>query len=156
MKKKHVVLVTCLAVLASAAIATAQKENIQDKIVPEKNINNHQIIRIHYSGAVMPESLTVKPGSTVVWVNESKEPVELQFEGKQVSLACKNPVHFVLTEEGFFISDRIPTGAVASMCFIERGEFNFVARKMPRAYTQMLSERQRIQEFKGKVIVKGD
>ncbi len=156
MKKKYLVLVTCLAVLASATIAAAQKEKIQEKIVPEKNINIHQIIRIHYSGAVMPESLTVKPGSTVVWVNESKEPVELQFEGKQVSLACKNPVHFVLTEEGFFISDRIPTGAVASMCFIEPGEFNFVARKVPRAYTQMLSERQRIQEFKGKVIVKGD
>lgn len=154
MKKKYVVLVTCLAVLASTTLAAAQKENIQDKIVPEKNINIHQIIRIHYSGAVMPESLTVKPGSTVVWVNESKEPVELQFEGKQVSLSCKNPVHFVLTEEGFFISDRIPTGAVASMCFIEPGEFNFVARKVPRAYTGMLSERQRVQEFKGKVIVK--
>ena len=62
MKRKCLVLVTCLAVLAYATIAAAQKEKMKEKIVPEKNINIHQIIRIHYSGAVMPESLTVKPG----------------------------------------------------------------------------------------------
>ncbi len=156
MKRTYTVLLTCLAVLACSAMAAAQQEKIKEKIAPEKNININKIIRIHYSGAVIPEIVTVKPGSTVVWINESKSPVEIQFEGKQVSLACKNPVHFVLTEDGVFISNRIPNGAVASMCFIETGEFSFSARKVPAAYAAKLSERQRIQEFKGKIIVKRD
>ncbi|MBN2106514.1 MAG: hypothetical protein JW832_03750 [Deltaproteobacteria bacterium] len=154
MKKIFVLLCGCFILAAYAGAAAAGQENISDKIIPEKNIKVHQIIRIHYSGAVMPSSITVQPGSTVVWINEAKSPVEIRFEGKQVSLACKSPVHFVLDEGGFFISDRIPTGGVASMCFIEPGEFNFVARKVPTAYAAGLSERQRIQEFKGKVFVK--
>lgn len=156
MKKISIVLFACFILAAYADIASAQSEKIEDKILPEKNINIHKIIRIHYSGAVMPDSITVQQGSTVIWINESKSPVEIQFEGKQVMLACKSPVHFVLHEDGFFISDRIPTGAVASLCFIEPGEFNFVARKVPTAYSDGLSERQRIKEFKGKVIVKGN
>jgi plastocyanin len=156
MKKISLLFLSYFLLLAYVDMVAAQPDKIKDKIMPEKNINIHQIIRIHYSGAVLPESLTVKQGSTVVWINESKSPVEIQFEGKQVTLACKNPVHFVLHEDGFFISDRIPTGAVASMCFIEPGEFSFVARKVPTSYSDSLSDRQRIKEFKGQVIVKGD
>lgn len=156
MKKISIVLLGCFMLAAYTGVAAAQSEKMKEKIAPDKNININKIIRIHYSGAVIPESITVKPGSTVVWINESKSPVEIQFEGKQVSLACKNPVHFVLTENGVFISDRIPNGAVASMCFIETGEFNFIARKVPVAYSDVLSERKSIQEFNGKVIVKRD
>lgn len=154
MKKTSMLVLGCFIAAAYAGIAAAGEEKITDKIIPEKNIKVHQIIRIHYSGAVLPSSITVKPGSTVVWINEAKSPVEIKFEGKQVSLACKSPVHFVLDEGGFFISDRIPTGGVASMCFIEPGEFNFVARKVPTAYADGLSERRRIKEFRGQVIVK--
>jgi len=156
MQKMSIALLGCFILAAYTGIAAAQPEKMKDKIMPEQNINIHQIIRIHYSGAVLPERLTVKRGSTVVWINESKSPVEIQFEGKQVTLACKNPVHFVLSEDGFFISDRIPTGSVASMCFIEPGEFNFVARKVSTSYSDSLSDRQRIKEFKGQVIVKGN
>jgi hypothetical protein len=157
MKKISLLFLGCFLVLAYAGGAAAQPEKMKEKkIIPEQNINIHQIIRIHYSGAVLPESLTVKKGSTVVWINESQSPVEIQFEGKQVTLACKSPVHFVVNEDGSFISDRIPNGAVASMCFIEPGEFNFVARKASTSYSDALSDRQRIKEFKGHVIVKGD
>jgi plastocyanin len=156
MKKMSIVLLGCFLLAAYTGVAAAQSEKMKEKIAPDKNININKMIRIHYSGAVIPESITVKPGSTVVWINESQQPFEIQFEGKQVSLACKNPVHFVLSEDGVFISDRIPTGAVASMCFIETGEFNFVARKVSTSYSAALSDRRKIQEFKGQVIVKGD
>lgn len=156
MKKMSIAFLGCFILAAYTGVVAAQSEKMKEKIEPDRNININKIIRIHYSGAVIPESITVKPGSTVVWINEAKSPVEIQFEGKQVSLACKNPVHFVLTEDGVFISDRIPNGAVASMCFIETGEFSFIARKVPLAYSDVLSERKRIKEFKGKVIVKRD
>jgi hypothetical protein len=87
-----------------------------------------------------------------VWVNNSRSQLELKFEGKQVTLACKSPVHFLIDEDGSFISDRIPQDSVASLCFVEKGEFNYVLRKAPGsgAISQM---RENIKEFKGKVIV---
>lgn len=123
-----------------------------DKIVPEMNIKASKIIRVHYVGGISPAELTIEPGTTVIWLNDSRTPVELQFEGKQVTMACKSPVHFIVDENGSFISDRIPQGSVASLCFVEKGEFNYV---MNKAATQATSQEQRGSgNFKGKIIVK--
>lgn len=140
------------AALFIVEVAAAAGETDQ-KIQPDKDIKVHQIIRIHYSGAVIPEVLTIKPGSTVVWINDAKSSVEIQFEGKQVTLACKSPVHFNVDENGSFISDRIPTGSVASLCFVEPGEFSYVARKTPTTASERMGPREGIQEFKGRIIV---
>jgi plastocyanin len=116
-----------------------------------------QIIRMHYIGSVSPGEVTIVPGTTVVWVNNSRATLEIQFEGKQVTTACKSPVHFVLDEQGSFISNRIPEGSVASLCFLEKGEFNYVARKAWGAWSGSgggMPSRENIKEFKGKVIVK--
>jgi len=116
-----------------------------------------QIIRMHYIGSVSPSEVTIAPGTTVVWVNNSRATLEIQFEGKQVTTACKSPVHFVLDEKGSFISDRIPQGSVASLCFVEKGEFNYVARKAWGAWSGSgggMPRREKIEEFKGMVIVK--
>lgn len=120
-------------------------------IVPEEAIKATQIIRLHYSGGISPPVVEVKPGTTVIWINDAAAPLELQFQGKQVTLACKSPVHFVVDETGSFISNRIPQGAVASLCFVEKGEFAYTARTVATgaAATQFRSD----QEFKGLVIV---
>lgn len=157
MKRIKLISLCCIvSVMALIDIAAAQSTTQEKKIQTDKDINLHQIIRIHYSGAVIPETLKVKPGSTVVWINDSKSSVEIQFEGKQVTLACKSPVHFTINDDGSFISDRIPNGSVASLCFIEQGEFNYVARKIPISSSDFLTSRDRIQEFKGKIIVKNE
>ena len=125
----------------------------QDKIVEGKKIKEHKIIRLHYIGGITPSELTVEPGTTVIWVNDSRAVVEIKFEKKQVTMACKSPVHFIIDEDGSFVSDRIPMGSVASLCFVEKGEFTYLARK---AITQggTYQYRESVQEFKGKVIVK--
>jgi hypothetical protein len=157
MKKIIIFALCCLvSVLALINNVAAQSKTQENKIQTDKDINLHQIIRIHYSGAVIPEVLKAKPGSTVVWINESKSAVEIQFEGKQVTLACKSPVHFTINDDGSFISDRIPNGSVASLCFIEQGEFNYVARKTPVSTSDFLASRDRMQEFKGKIIIKNE
>jgi len=153
MKKVQTMIISMFILVTLAAEGIGQQQSIEQKIQPDKDLKTHHIIRIHYSGAVMPEVLTVKPGSTVVWINDSKSTFGIQFEGKQVTLACKSPVHFTINEDGSFISDRIPNGSVASLCFIEQGEFNYVARKAPTTASERLSSRDRIQEFKGKIIV---
>jgi plastocyanin len=151
MKRAKIVslLVAVFVVMSSYGI---QAQDKQEKIVPEANIKETKIIRLHYMGGITPPELTVQPGTTVVWVNDSRAMLELQFEGKQVTLACKSPVHFNIDENGSFISDRIPQDSVASLCFVEKGEFTYVARKTPGNTAD--EPRMTVKEFKGKIIVK--
>ncbi len=147
--------IVCLTlVLVGALFSTALAADKEDKIQPDKSIKAHKIIRIIDIGSVQPGVATVQPGTTVIWINNSKRTIELQFEGKQVTLACKSPVHFVIDEQGSFISDRIPSGSVASLCFVERGEFKYVARNVLSSYSAGLPYEDRAREFRGKVVVK--
>ena len=132
--KKTIIFTACLVIslFLHPGVSRAQAPSTDEKIQPDKAINIHRIVRINYSravGALIPEKVTAQPGSTIIWINESKGPVEIEFQGKQVTVACKNPVHFVINEEGSFISNRIPFGAVASLCFIESGTFDYVVRR---------------------------
>jgi plastocyanin len=149
MKKIWLVTVVCFCVALSVNSAFSQAEK-SEKIQPDKKISGSQIIRLHYSGGINPASATVAPGTTVIWINEANSPVEIQFEGKQVTMACQNPVHFIIDDKGSFISNNIPLGAVASLCFIEKGEFNYVVR---RALKPSQSYKDSPGEFKGKIIV---
>lgn len=145
---KIATLFVAVLVLTAAGVRAQDKS---EKIVPEANIKETKIIRLHYMGGITPPELTVKPGTTVVWVNDSRAMLELQFEGKQVTLACKSPVHFNIDENGSFISDRIPQDSVASLCFVEKGEFTYVARKAAASTADQ--PRSSIKEFKGKITV---
>jgi len=150
-KKIWLVLAICLSfgLVASVGTVCSQAEK-NDKIKPEKKVEGAQIIYMAPQGKINPSTATVKPGTTVIWVNQADSPVEIQFEGKQVTMACQNPVHFVIDDKGSFISNNIPMGAVASLCFIEKGEFNYTVR---RALKPTLSYKETPKEFKGKVIV---
>jgi hypothetical protein len=139
----------CFGLMLSFDSAFGQAEK-SEKIQPEKKIAGTQIIRLHSSGGINPGKATVVPGTTVIWINEADSPVEIQFEGKQVTMACQNPVHFVIDDKGSFISNNIPMGAVASLCFIEKGEFNYVVR---RVITKSLVYKATPGEFKGKITV---
>ena len=139
----------CFGLMLSFGSAFSQAEK-SEKIQPDKKIAGTQIIRLHSSGGINPAKATVVPGTTVIWINEADSPVEIQFEGKQVTMACQNPVHFVIDDKGSFVSNNIPLGAVASLCFIEKGEFNYVVR---RALKPSQSYKESPAEFKGKITV---
>jgi len=122
----------------------------EEKIQPAEKTKDHKIVRLHYISGLNPKVVTVKQGATVVWINESKSLAEIYFTDKQVSTACKNPTHFVVNVDGVFVSDKIPTGAVASLCFIEKGEFNYIVLRDPRTTDPTLT---RPDLLEGKVIV---
>lgn len=143
-----IALAVCFSLVSVYSVSAAAKE---DKIVADANIKETRIIRLHYMGGITPPELTVKQGTTVVWVNDSRAMIEIKFEGKQVTLACKSPVHFMVDDDGSFLSDRIPQDSVASLCFVEKGEFNYVARKAPGGSASEI--RETVKEFKGKIIV---
>ena len=84
------------------------------------------LVRIIEQAGIYPQEAKVKAGTTVIWVNTTGDYVEIFFSGKQVEVACKSPVHFIANpSEGGFYSDRIPPGAVASLCFLEKGAFEY-------------------------------
>jgi hypothetical protein len=70
-------------------------------------------------------TVTVKPGTTVIWLNDTSRVLELEFTGKQVTMACGSPVGFFVNEEGSYTSQKIIPKAVVSLCFIEPGEFSY-------------------------------
>ena len=152
MKIKKRVLFTALALMCAFVCAWSV---FAGDIVPEKNIKSHKIVRLHYLGGINPSDTAVDAGTTVIWINDARAAIEIQFEGKQVTMACKSPVHFVVDENGSFISDRIPQGSVASLCFVEKGEYTYVARKAASGSGgATYQQRENIKEFKGKVTVK--
>ena len=121
----------------------------EGKIMPEKKLQGHQVIALHAVSGINPSTVTVDSGTTVIWLNYSKAMVEIQFIGKQVTMACDNPVHFMVDKQGSFISDKIPLGAVASLCFIEKGIFDYVVKRPTPStlYSQTT-------EFKGQIVVR--
>lgn len=114
------------------AVCSAQAQT-EAKVAPEKKVEGHQVVQIHEITGLAPKLVMVKPGTTVIWINRTDRIAEIQFTGKAVTLACKNPTHFIVGDNGSFISDRIPPGAVASLCFIEKGTYNYVLKRGPRA-----------------------
>jgi plastocyanin len=149
----QVVIIAAAALFSLSSVNAGVGDNSRGKIVPRMNIKEVKIIRLNAVTGINPEVLRVGPGTTVIWINESESPVHMQFEGKQVTLACKSPVHFVEDEQGSFISDRIPSGAVASLCFVEKGEYHYVMRKILLSSPD-LAAGQNTDTFKGGVIVK--
>lgn len=120
------------AVCLSMIVLCAVTARAADKVVPEKKMPGHTVIRINQINGLDPKQVTVKQGTTVIWMNHTDSLAEIQFTGKAVTVACKSPTHFIVDENGSFVSDRIPPSSVASLCFVEKGTFNYVLQRGPR------------------------
>ena len=118
-----------------------------DKVMPEKHLAGAHVIRIQSDRGIIPPSLSVKPGATVIWVNESKSLIEILFPHKKITVSCQNPVNFMVDVDGSFVSNKIGLGAVASICFIEKGAFDFTVKRLSPGKSSPEAE------FNGKIIV---
>jgi hypothetical protein len=101
----------------------------------------HKMVYINAEQGIAPRSVTVAPGTTVIWINNSDYRLQLKFTDQQVSMACAAPVNFSLNDEKVFISTGIPLGGVASLCFIQKGEFAYKLIKMDQIGAPSTSER---------------
>lgn len=70
-------------------------------------------------------TLQVKAGTTVIWLNDTSRVLEIEFTGKQVTMACGSAVGFFVNEEGSYTSQKIVSQAVVSLCFLEPGEYPY-------------------------------
>ncbi len=141
----------CCLLFSLVLIFTANEKcfSQQEHIQPEKKVQGATVIRVDGAKGITPKELKVSPGYTVIWFNESNSLVEIQFTGKQITLACDNPVNFVLDMDGSFVSNKIPMGSVASLCLIQKGEFDYTVKRVSRR----VAEEDTPEKFSGRLIV---
>jgi len=140
----------CLVLALAGMLLTLPSVQAQsEKIVPEMQGTGHQVIRLNYTFGVDPSKVTVARGTTVIWMNSGRSNAKIKFTGKQVTLACKSPVHFPVDETGSFTSNDIPPGAVASLCFVEKGTFDYTVTQETPAQNPTAAPR----VSKGQIIV---
>ncbi|MBM4310735.1 MAG: hypothetical protein FJ119_07305 [Deltaproteobacteria bacterium] len=87
------------------------------------------VVSVPAHAGAEPLILSVRPGTVVIWLNQSCCDIRVMFPDRKVTISCLSPVNFGLTAEGFFTSDPLPPGAVASLCFVQPGSYAYsVAR----------------------------
>lgn len=140
------VLTLCVVMLCMDGFVFAAEEEVEElKVVNE-------IVRISAKEGAFPGVLTSTPGTTVIWVNNSRSTLEVLFLDKKVTLACGSPVNFVVGESGAYESGKIPYGGTASLCFTEQGEYEYVVN-VSRTY-YMPAQGGLAKEHRGKIVIK--
>ncbi len=124
--------VTCCAFILLLFAAQFVPASADEHVVPEKKIQGSTIVRLHETRGISPDVLRVKSGHTVVWLNEINSLIEIKFIGRQITMACDSPVNFVIDIDGSFVSNKIPIGAVASLCLVQKGKYEYSVQKVSR------------------------
>ena len=147
MKSTAGIIVAC-ALICSAAVAQDAVPR-EAGVAPWESDIKSRIVRIAGYEGVTPLNMFIEPGTVVIWLNQYRGAVRVAFPDKKVSMACKSPVGFTLSDEGFFIADKLEFGAVSSLCFIERGTFAYYIERdaVPGG------ERSEGFRFEGKIVV---
>ena len=142
MKRKiyiPIVIVVSIYCLAGDALAAEPRNEV--------SLESHKTIRVKEKEGIIPQTVTLKPGETVKWVNMSMSEIEIRFVEKKVIDAANHPVHFFVCREGTYESHKICAGCSASLRFQEEGSFNYLVRE---ARTYQGKEK----EFHGAMLIK--
>jgi plastocyanin len=144
MKRKSIVtlFVLILGGLYLAGLSFAEEKKQEDLKITNK------IVTIDGEGT-RPVTFTSKPGTTVIWVNKSRFPIEILFLDKQVTLACGSPVNFFIGNDKTYESNKIPSGGTASLCFMEAGTYEYKIKSSQTFYTGRIQKGE-----KGTVLIK--
>ena len=113
----------------------------------EMSKEKHRTIRVKEKEGIIPQTVTLKPGETVKWVNMSLSEIEIHFVEKKVVEAANHPIHFFVCREGTYESYKICAGCSASLHFQEEGSFNYLVRES-RTYQG------KEKEFHGAMLIK--
>jgi len=98
----------------------------------------NKIVIINEYEEVKPITITSPPGTTVIWVNHSRTPVEILFLDKKVTTACGSPVNFFAGKFGAYESGKIPFGGTASLCFLEKGKYDYMTKSSRTFYIKQI------------------
>ncbi len=105
------------------------------------------VVTISAFEGIMPAKVQSKPGTTVVWLNRSRIPAEILFGDKKVVVACGSPVNFFIGQGGAYESGKIISRGTASLCFTEKGSYDYVVKPSETFY------RAGEQEYRGTITI---
>ena len=148
MKRKSVMVI--ITVVMSFLFLTGVTPSAQEEAEEMELIT--KIVFIKPYEVLQPPSLTSKQGTTIIWVNNSKFPIKIHFINKKVALACGSPSNFSIGEDGTYETARTPRGGTASLCFLEKGNYDYIVNS---SRTLMLEGKQKKRkESRGTIIIK--
>jgi hypothetical protein len=88
----------------------------------------------------------------VIWVNNARSILEVFFLDKKVTLACGSPVNFFVGENGAYESGKIPYGGTASLCFTQKGTYEYIVTVNTTYYKPAFGGLEK--QHKGLIIIK--
>jgi hypothetical protein len=144
MKRKNLITITAvlLGMIFSASFSYGAEEKDQELKLVNRTVTiiTTESARDDMKPVVDPVNVNSAPGTTVIWVNFSKTPVELLFLDKKVTTACGSPVNFFVGKNGAYESAKIPFGGTASLCFLEKGKFEYMVNTSSTFYPSKMKE----------------
>ncbi len=145
--KRQSLIIIMVTILIGAFLLTGLTIAAEEKKDDLKIVN--KIVVLDEKEGPKPATSTSKPGTTVIWVNHSKSPLEILFLDKKVVLACGSPVNFFIGKDGAYESAKIPFGGTASLCFTEKGRYEYIV-KVSRTFYAATIER----DNRGTILIK--
>jgi plastocyanin len=133
--------VVLILVIGSAGISMGAEETKED---PEVST---VVVTVSVFEGIVPAAIQSKPGTTVVWLNRSRIPAEILFRDKKVVVACGAPVNFYIGKGGAYESGKIISRGTASLCFTEKGSYDYVVKPSETFY------RAGEQEYRGTITI---
>jgi len=128
-------------IIGSAGISVGAEEAKQDMAIKTA------VVTVSAFEGIVPAQLQSAPGTTVVWFNRSRIPAEILFGDKKVVVACGAPVNFYVGKGGAYESGKIISRGTASLCFTEKGSYDYVVKPSETFY------RAGEQEYRGTITI---
>ncbi len=145
MKRQNLIIMVTVLIgvflLTGLTIAAEEKKD-------DTKIVNKIVVLNEYEGAA-PAFASSTQGTTVIWVNHSRSPLEVVFLDKKVVLACGSPVNFIVGESGAYESAKIPFGGTASLCFTQKGKYEYIIKVVRRSLPATVSR-----DNRGTILIK--
>ena len=134
MKKHRIINVILLAVFFVVCMSPVDlwAQDISKELKIE-----HKVVRILDREGIVPNTLIVNRGTTVIWVSYFSSPIEIKFTKSKVTTACRQPINFITTKDGTYQSNTLTAGATASLCFIEKGDYEYQFKPRVADWTHM-------------------
>ncbi len=149
---KRINLIVVIIILIGIVSLTGFIFAAEEKVEEIKLIS--RVVTLNYEQGPMPVSLTSKQGTTVIWVNYSRSSQAILFLDKKVVLACGSPVNFFVGKDGTYESAAIPFGGTASLCFTEKGKYEYVVGSSDRGARGVLFTERKKRSHRGIIWIK--
>ena len=143
MKRKNLIYITVI--LIGTLYLTGYL--FADEAKKEEVKRFHQTVIIHEYEGLVPEILRIEPGTTVTWVNFAAVEAKMLFFDREVIDAADCPVYFFIGDNGTYESHEMCAGCTASLCFQEKGRYDYIVKESRTSYGYN-------KEYRGTILVK--